>query len=152
VLAVRAIRYGGDDPVANLDIGEVPDPAEGPREVRLPLHNANLFVENSIPMQHPYRTRGTGIHNAARYHDTKGRPVFSSGRVRYGRVPYDTFPDTPPVRCQGTTRSGAPCKNWAVITKTLCRWHGGGNRRLMRPPCRARECPINFKHGGRAHR
>jgi hypothetical protein len=43
VLAVRAIRYGGDDPVANLDIGEVPDPSPGPGEVRLPFHNANLF-------------------------------------------------------------------------------------------------------------
>ena len=59
------------------------------------------------------------------HHDTKGRPVFSSGRLRYGRVPYDVFPDSPPVRCQGTMRSGAPCKNWAVITKTLCRWHQG---------------------------
>lgn len=105
---------------------------------------------NSLLMTHPSRTPGTGIHNAARYHDKKGRPVFSSGRLKYGRVPYDTFPDSPPVRCAGTTRSGAPCRNWAVLTKTLCRWHG--NRRLMRPPCRAHERPINFRHGGRAHR
>jgi hypothetical protein len=65
---------------------------------------------NSFLMPHPFRTPGTGIHNAARYHDKKGRPTFSSGRLRYGRVPYDTFPDTLPVRCAGTTRSGAPCK------------------------------------------
>ena len=57
-------------------------------------------------------------------------------------MPYDTFPDTPPVRCAGTTNFGAPCKNWAVLTKTLCRWHGGGSRRLMRPPCRVKACPI----------
>lgn len=43
-------------------------------------------------MKRPYRTPGTGIHNATRYHDTKGRPIFSSGRLRYGRVPYDTTP------------------------------------------------------------
>jgi NADPH:quinone reductase-like Zn-dependent oxidoreductase len=43
VLAVRAVRYGGDDPVANLDIGEVPDPAPGPGEVRLPLHTKQTF-------------------------------------------------------------------------------------------------------------
>ena len=97
---------------------------------------------DGFQMKRPYRTPGTGIHNAARYHDTKGRPIFSSGRLRYGRVPYDTFPDTPPVRCAGTTNFGAPCKNWAVLTKTLCRWHGGGSRRPMRPPCRVKACPI----------
>ncbi len=31
VLAVRAARFGGDDPLANLEVAEVPDPSPGPR-------------------------------------------------------------------------------------------------------------------------
>lgn len=42
MLAVRAIRYGGDDPVANLDIGAVPDPAPGPGEVLVGVGAASL--------------------------------------------------------------------------------------------------------------
>ena len=33
MLAVRAVRYGGDDPLANLEVGAVPNPVAGPGEV-----------------------------------------------------------------------------------------------------------------------
>lgn len=42
MLAVRAVRFGGDDPVGNLDIGEIPDPSPGPREVLLAVEAASL--------------------------------------------------------------------------------------------------------------
>jgi hypothetical protein len=88
------------------------------------------------------------------YHRKKdGRAVLKSGRLKYPRVPYDTYPDTPGVQCSAiAARTGERCKNWSVISKTTCSRHGGGPRRLMRPPCRVQACPMGFKNGGRAHR
>jgi NADPH:quinone reductase-like Zn-dependent oxidoreductase len=42
VLAVRAARYGGDDPLGNLEIAEVPDPAPGRGEVLIGVGAASL--------------------------------------------------------------------------------------------------------------
>jgi NADPH:quinone reductase-like Zn-dependent oxidoreductase len=42
VLAVRAIRYGGEDPIANLEVGEVPEPTPGPGEVLVAVGAASL--------------------------------------------------------------------------------------------------------------
>jgi hypothetical protein len=71
---------------------------------------------------------------------------MKSGRIKYGRVPYDTYPDTPPVHRRGTTNSGEPCRNWAVLSQQFCRHHGGGHRKLMRPPGRVKACPIGHVH------
>jgi NADPH:quinone reductase-like Zn-dependent oxidoreductase len=42
VLAVRAARFGGDDPLANLEIGEVADPVPGLGEVLIAVGAASL--------------------------------------------------------------------------------------------------------------
>ena len=42
VLAVRAARFGGDDPLANLEIGEVADPVPGRGEVLIAVGAASL--------------------------------------------------------------------------------------------------------------
>lgn len=42
MLAVRAVRFGGDDPLANLEVGDVPDPAPGPGEVLVRVDAASL--------------------------------------------------------------------------------------------------------------
>jgi NADPH:quinone reductase-like Zn-dependent oxidoreductase len=42
VLAVRAARFGGDDPLANLEVVEIPEPAPGPGEVLIAVAAASL--------------------------------------------------------------------------------------------------------------
>jgi NADPH:quinone reductase-like Zn-dependent oxidoreductase len=42
VLAVRAARYGGDDPLANLEVTDVADPVAGPGEVLIAVRAASL--------------------------------------------------------------------------------------------------------------
>lgn len=42
MLAVRAVRYGGDDPLANLEVGEVADAVAGPGEVLVAVGAASL--------------------------------------------------------------------------------------------------------------
>ena len=42
MLAVRAARFGGDDPLANLEVADVPDPAPGPGEVLVAVEAASL--------------------------------------------------------------------------------------------------------------
>jgi NADPH:quinone reductase-like Zn-dependent oxidoreductase len=42
VLAVRAVRFGGDDPLANLEIGEVPDPVPTQGQVLVAVGAASL--------------------------------------------------------------------------------------------------------------
>ncbi len=42
VLAARAARFGGDDPLANLELVEVPDPSPGPGEVLIAVGAASL--------------------------------------------------------------------------------------------------------------
>jgi NADPH:quinone reductase-like Zn-dependent oxidoreductase len=42
VLAVRAVRFGGDDPLANLEVADVPEPTPGPGEVLLAVAAASL--------------------------------------------------------------------------------------------------------------
>lgn len=42
VLAVRAVRFGGDHPLANLEVVEVPDPVAGPGEVLVAVTAASL--------------------------------------------------------------------------------------------------------------
>lgn len=42
MLAVRAARFGGDDPLANLEITEVADPVAGPGEVLVAVRAASL--------------------------------------------------------------------------------------------------------------
>jgi NADPH:quinone reductase-like Zn-dependent oxidoreductase len=42
VLAVRAARFGGDDPLANLEVVEVADPSPGPGEVLVAVAAASL--------------------------------------------------------------------------------------------------------------
>ena len=42
VLAVRAARFGGDDPLANLEVVDVPEPTPGPGEVLLAVTAASL--------------------------------------------------------------------------------------------------------------
>lgn len=42
MLAVRAARFGGDDPLANLELTDVPDPAAGPGEVLVAVTAAAL--------------------------------------------------------------------------------------------------------------
>ncbi|MDQ6846480.1 MAG: zinc-binding dehydrogenase [Candidatus Dormibacteraeota bacterium] len=42
MLAARAARFGGDDPLANLELAEVPDPSPGPGEVLIAVGAASL--------------------------------------------------------------------------------------------------------------
>lgn len=42
VLAVRAARFGGDDPLANLEVVDVPEPKPGPGEVLIAVGAASL--------------------------------------------------------------------------------------------------------------
>jgi NADPH:quinone reductase-like Zn-dependent oxidoreductase len=42
VLAVRAIRFGGDDPLANLEVGDVPDPVPAEGEALIAVSAASL--------------------------------------------------------------------------------------------------------------
>lgn len=42
VLAVRAARFGGDDPLANLELSDIPEPAPGPGEVLVAVGAASL--------------------------------------------------------------------------------------------------------------
>ncbi len=42
VLAVRAARFGGDDPLANLEVADLPDPVAGPGEVLIAVGAASL--------------------------------------------------------------------------------------------------------------
>jgi NADPH:quinone reductase-like Zn-dependent oxidoreductase len=42
MLAVRAVRFGGDDPLANLEVADVPEPTPGPGEVLLAVAAASL--------------------------------------------------------------------------------------------------------------
>jgi NADPH:quinone reductase-like Zn-dependent oxidoreductase len=61
VLAVRAARFGGDDPLANLEIVDVPDPTLGPGEVLIAVGAASLNHHDlwtlrgvsSRPLRHP---------------------------------------------------------------------------------------------------
>ena len=83
---------------------------------------------DGFQMKRPYRTPGTGIHNATRYHDTKGRPIFSSGRLRYGRVPYDTTPRGVRLAGQPVGATGWPgTAAWQPLTD--CQVLQGARRR-----------------------